>query len=219
VLLARFDIFRLMANRRFVAVVAAVPNLKVDELKRLPTFVDERNIPDLGGNLKTWRWTNNPEVYEIYYNEAGILRYHYFTDKVSNDSIRNLIDFIRNNRIDAQVPNNAFINVSYVFSTTVEQSPELYSAIIAPAMFLEKENVGLARGMTSYGFKIANQTYDLVLKAMWESVVIHVELSVVYNTQSVVSLDTVLPHMLEVLANEYRILSGRIFTGEKAVAR
>jgi len=57
-----------MANRRFVAVVAAVPNLKVDELKRLPTFVDERNIPDMGGNLKTWRWTNNPEVYEIYYN-------------------------------------------------------------------------------------------------------------------------------------------------------
>ncbi len=208
-----------MANRRFVAVVAAVPNLKVDELKRLPTFVDERNIPDLGGNLKTWRWTNNPEVYEIYYNEAGILRYHYFTDKISNDSIRNLIDFIRNNKIDAQVPNNAFINVSYVFSTTVEQSPDLYSAIIAPAMFLEKDNVGLARGMTSYGFKIANQTYDLVLKAMWESVVIHVELSVVYNTQSVVGLDTVLPHMLEVLGNEYRILSGRIFTGERAVAR
>jgi hypothetical protein len=208
-----------MANRRFVAVVAAVPNLKVDELKRLPTFVDERNIPDLGGNLKTWRWTNNPEVYEIYYNEAGILRYHYFTDKISNDSIRNLIDFIRNNRIDAQVPNNAFINVSYVFSTTVEQSPDLYSAIIAPAMFLEKENVGLARGMTSYGFKIANQTYDLVLKAMWESVVIHVELSVVYNTQSVVSLDTVLPHMLEVLSNEYRILSARIFTREREVAR
>jgi len=206
-----------MANRRFVAVVAAVPNLKVDELKRLPTFVDERNIPDMGGNLKTWRWTNNPEVYEIYYNEAGILRYHYFTDRISNDSIRPLIDFIRNNRIDAQVPNNAFINASYVFSTTVEQSPELYGAIIAPAMFLEKDNVGLARGMTSYGFKIANQTYDLVLKAMWESVVIHVELSVVYNTQSIVGLDTVLPHMLEVLNNEHRVLSGRIFTADKAV--
>jgi len=208
-----------MANRRFVAVVAAVPNLKLDELKRLPTFVDERNIPDMGGNLKTWRWTNNPEAYEIYYNEAGILRYHYFTERISNDTIKNLIDFIRNNRIDAQVPNNAFINVSYVFSTTVEQSPELYSAIIAPAMFLEKDNVGLARGMTSYGFKIANQTYDLVLKAMWESVVIHVELSVVYNTQSVVGLDTVLPHMLEVLSNEHRVLSGRISIADKAMAK
>jgi hypothetical protein len=65
--------------------------------------------------------------------------------------------------------------------------------------------------MTSYGFKIANQTYDLVLKAMWESVVIHVELSVVYNTQSVVGLDTVLPHMLEVLGSEYGVLSNRIF--------
>jgi hypothetical protein len=55
------------------------------------------------------------------------------------------------------------------------------------------------------------------LKAMWESVVIHVELSVVYNTQSIVGLDTVLPHMLEVLNNEHRVLSGRIFTADKAV--
>jgi hypothetical protein len=214
-----FDRYNLMANRRFVAVVAAVPNLKVDELKRLPTFVDERTIPDMGGNLKTWRWTNNPELYEIYYNEAGILRYHYFTDKINNDAIRVLIDFIRNNKVDANVPNNAFINVSYVFSTTVNQSPDLYGAIIAPAMFLERNNVGLTRGMTSYGFKIANQTYDLVLKAMWESVVIHVELSVVYNTQSVVGLDTVLPHMLEVLGSEYGILSSRIFASAGATVQ
>jgi len=57
------------------------------------------------------------------------------------------------------------------------------------------------------------------LKAMWESVVIHVELSVVYNTQSVVGLDTVLPHMLEVLGSEYGVLSSRIFASAGAVAQ
>jgi len=40
----------------------------------------------------------------------------------------------------------------------------------------------------------------------------------VYNTQSVVGLDTVLPHMLEVLSNEYGVLSNRIFASAGAVA-
>jgi len=209
-------------SRPVLSVIMTVP-FDYQKYLNLPTYLGKRPIPagSGAGGGEVHVWSDKQDLYTIGYHPEGgnVMFYNYQTDDLSEDKLLPLTSFVKNYVKEPIIPANGFINVSHAFivDSQVLSQTDLFGAIIAPASFIIRPNVGIVRTRNQYFFNMANKPYNLVFHTIYEYSNTIIELMVSYIPSNVVTIQSCLDDMLKTLREESEIFLTKLQVSSSSV--
>jgi len=205
---------KLEKTRPVLSVIMTVP-FDYQKLLNLPSYLGKRPVPPGGGpGGEVHVWSDNPDLYTIGYHPDGgnVLFYNYQTEDISNEVLVHLTKFINSHIKEQIIPANGFVNVSHAFmvDSKILSETGLLGAIIAPAEFIMRPNVGITRTRNHYFFNMANKPYNLIFHTINEYSNVILELVVSYTPNNVVNISSCLGDMVNTLKEEVEILQNKL---------